>query len=238
MHEPAAGLEEALKYRFSDPRLLLRALTHRSWLAEQGSPMPEESDNEQLEFLGDSILGLVVSEALFRRFPQEREGRLSQLKAHLVSASHLHQCAAALGLGAFLQLGKGEERNGGRERKTLLANALEALIAAIYLDGGLTPARSLIERSILSALDPLLELGQAGLLNYKNLLQEKARALGLNFPRYSTVASSGPDHARSFTVEVRLSDALAARASGSSKKTASLHAAESLYKMLVEEPLA
>lgn len=235
MHQPAEELEAALRYRFSDRGLLHRALTHRSWLAEQGSPMPEECDNEQLEFVGDSILGLIVSETLFRRFPLEREGRLSQLKAHLVSANHLHQCALALGLGAFLQLGKGEERNGGRERKTLLANALEALIAALYLDGGLAPARLLIERAVLSSLDPLLELGPAGLLNYKNLLQEKARALGLGFPRYATIGSSGPDHARSFTVEVRLSETLSARATGSSKKAASQRAAESLYEILTAE---
>ena len=235
MHEPAEALEEALGYRFNDRNLLLRALTHRSWLAEQGSPMPEACDNEQLEFVGDSILGLIVSEALFLRFPQEREGRLSQLKAHLVSANHLHQCAAALRLGAFLQLGKGEERNGGRERKTLLANALEALIAAFYLDGGLSSARLLIERWILSSLDSLLEMGPTGLLNYKNLLQEKARALGHPFPRYATVASSGPDHERQFTVEVRLSNSLAARATGTSKKTASQLAAEKLYQQLVQE---
>ena len=235
MHEPAEVLEEALGYRFSDQALLFRALTHRSWLAEQGSPMPEACDNEQLEVLGDSILGLVVSEGLFRRFPREREGRLSQLKAHLVSATHLHQCALAVRLGAFLQLGKGEERNGGRERRTLLANALEALIAALYLDGGLATARLFIERWILSSLDPLLELGPAGLLNYKSLLQEKARSLGLSFPRYVTIASTGPDHARLFTVEVRLSDSLSARATGSSKKVASQRAAESLYQKLEAE---
>src|SRR5581483_9920265 len=136
MQEPVEALEQKLEYRFSDPGLVLRALTHRSWLAEQGSPMPESGDNEQLEFLGDSILGFVVSEALYLRFPLAREGRLSQLKAHLVSANHLHKCALALDLGSFLQLGKCDERNGGRERKTLLANGLEALIAAMYLDGG------------------------------------------------------------------------------------------------------
>jgi ribonuclease-3 len=194
--------------------------------------MPEEGDNEQLEFLGDSVLGCVVSEALFRRFPLEREGRLSQLKAHLVSAIHLYQCALSIVLGSFLQLGRGEERNGGRERKTLLADAFEAVIAAVYLDGGIEAARQLVETHVLSTLDQLVELGPAGLLNYKNLLQERAQALGMAFPRYATVGSSGPDHARSFTIEVRLSESLTARATASSKKAASQQAAERLYQIL------
>lgn len=225
-------LEEKLAYRFADRSLLLNALTHRSWLAEQGSPTPEQGDNEQLEFLGDSVLGFVVSEALVRRYPSATEGRLSQLKAHLVSAHHLHQRALLLELGNFLQLGKGEERNGGRMRKTLLANALEALIAAIHLDGGLVVAREFVEKHVLVSLDALEELGPAGLLNYKSLVQERAQALGLPFPRYFTVATSGPEHAKLFTVEGRITEYLTARATASSKKSASQRAAEALYEKL------
>lgn len=227
-------LEERLDYRFANKSLLLRALTHRSWMAEQGSPTPEQGDNEQFEFLGDSILGFVVSEALFLRYPLALEGRLSQLKAHLVSAHHLHQCALEIGLGEFLQLGKGEERSGGRERKTLLANAFEALIAALHIDGGLPVANQFIHRRILSSLDGLEQLGPAGLLNYKNLLQERARAVGMGQPRYFTVGSSGPEHAKSFVVEARISDAMNARATASSKKAASQLAAEVLYRRLEE----
>ncbi len=225
-------LEEKLGYRFADRRLLLNALTHRSWLVEQGSPLPEEGDNEQLEFLGDSVLGFVVSEALVLRYPSANEGRLSQLKAHLVSAHHLYQRALLLGVGDFLQLGKGEERNGGRMRKTLLANALEALIAAMHLDGGLAAAREFVEKQVLVSLEALEQLGPAGLLNYKSLVQERAQALGLPFPRYFTVGTSGPEHAKLFTVEARITDYLTARATASSKKAASQQAAETLYEKL------
>lgn len=196
--------------------------------------MPEEGDNEQLEFLGDSVLGFVVSEALVLRYPLANEGRLSQLKAHLVSANHLYRCALLLELGGFLLLGKGEDRNGGRERKTLLSNALEALIAALHLDGGLPVARQFVEKQILSGLDQLEELGAVGLLNYKNLLQERAQALGLSFPRYHTIGTSGPEHAKSFTVEAKIDESLKARAMATSKKAASQLAAELLYGKLNE----
>ncbi len=235
MQGSVAELEDKLGYHFRDGQLLLRALTHRSWLAEQGSPMPQEGDNEQLEFLGDSILGFVVSELLVRRYPGANEGRLSQLKAHLVSANHLHRCALLLGLGDYLLLGKGEERNGGRERKTLLSNALEAIIAALHLDGGLPVASQFIENHILSSLELIEEAGQAGLLNYKSLVQERAQALGLAYPRYVTVGTSGPEHAKSFTVEARINDSLSTRATASSKKVASQQAAESLYQKLNSE---
>src|SRR5690242_2236627 len=118
-------LESKIGYRFRDRRLLQRALTHRSWLSDRASTISESSDNEQLEFLGDSILGFVVSEALLLRHPLEPEGQLSKWKSHLVSAAHLHRCALLIDLGNHLLLGRGEERNGGRGRKTLLANAFE-----------------------------------------------------------------------------------------------------------------
>ncbi len=232
MQVPLEELEAKLQYRFANRRLLMQAMTHRSWAAERGPSAPEEGDNEQLEFLGDSILGFVVSEALLLRYPLAREGQLSQLKAHLVSARHLYKCALEMGLGDFLQLGKGEERNGGRERKTLLANALEALIAAMHLDGGLPCARQLIENRVLNRLERLEALGPAGLLNYKNLLQERAQELGLPYPRYSTVGTGGPEHAKQFTVEVKIGEALASRATASSKKAASQEAAERLFEKL------
>src|SRR5947209_2474814 len=144
------SLEAALGYRFENRRLLIRALTHRSFVSELATP-GSGGDNERLEFLGDSILGFVASEALAARNPEAREGLLSRLKSHLVSADHLYRCAIEVGLGAHLLLGKGEEKNGGRERKTLLANALEAVIAAIYLDGGIEPAKSFIRTRILQA---------------------------------------------------------------------------------------
>src|SRR5690348_15912498 len=153
MKPPIQALEEKLGYHFRNQELLVRALTHRSWLSERAYPLQENSDNEQLEFLGDSILGFVVSESLVARHPSLQEGQLSQWKADLVSATPLHHCAAKLGLGDHLLLGKGEERNGGRQRKTLLANALEAVIAAVHMDGGIDAARDLIQRHMLGALE-------------------------------------------------------------------------------------
>lgn len=226
------ALEDQFGYRFLNRELLVRALTHRSWLSERGSPMPESGDNEQLEYLGDAILGFVVSEALVLKFPEAREGQLSQWKAHLVSAAYLHQRARVLGLGEFLRLGKGEERNGGRERKTLLANAFEALIAAMHLDGGIDVARKFIEVHVLSGMDRPQDVESIGLLNHKSVLQELSQALGLPIPRYFTVETSGPEHAKVFTVEVRAGDRLVCRARGTSKKAASQQAAERLIEQL------
>jgi len=235
MQDPLEALEERIGYKFNDRRLLQRALTHRSWNAEQGCFLANSGDNEQLEFLGDSILGFVVSEALVRRYPMSSEGRLSQLKAHLVSASHLHSCALEIELGNFLRLGKGEEQSGGRARKTLLANAFEALIAAMHLDGGLTVASSFIQDAVLGRLAEIDELGAIALLNYKSLVQERAQALGLAFPRYLIVGTSGPEHAKLFTIEAKIGDTLSSRATASSKKAASQQAAESLYALLTEK---
>jgi ribonuclease-3 len=225
------GLEAKLGYTFSQPDLLVRALTHRSSLSDKTSTMPDADDNEQLEFLGDSILGFVVAEALFRRFPNAREGQLSQWKSHLVSAAYLHQRALAIGLGQYLLLGKGEERNGGRERPTLLANAFEAIIAAMHLDGGHAAARSFIETTVLAGLDSLDD-AHIELLNHKSVLQERTQAMGLPVPRYTTITSSGPQHAKLFTVEARVGDGLTARAVGSSKKLASQRAAEEMLRVL------
>lgn len=226
------ALEDKFGYRFLNRELLVRALTHRSWLSEHGSPMPENGDNEQLEYLGDAILGFVVSEALVLKFPEAREGQLSQWKAHLVSAAYLHQRARVLGLGEFLRLGKGEERNGGRERKTLLANAFEAIIAAMHLDGGIDVARKFIEVHVLSGMDSPQDVESIGLLNHKSILQELSQALGLPIPRYFTVETSGPEHAKVFTVEVRTGEHLVCRARGTSKKAASQQAAERLIEQL------
>ncbi len=225
-------LEQKLGYEFRSKELLGRALTHRSSLAERGSGPPENNDNEQLEFLGDSILGFIASEALVRHHPHAREGQLSQWKAHLVSAAHLHGCALELNIGEHLRLGKGEERNGGRNRKTLLANALEAVIAAMYLDGGIQVTRDFIEEHVLSVLDRPDDVESIGRLNHKSVLQERTQALGMPVPRYATIETSGPEHAKLFTVEVRIGKDLATRASGTSKKAASQEAAQLLLERL------
>lgn len=232
MAGPIDALESKLGYRFADRELLLRALTHRSRASEVASSSGSLRDNEQLEFLGDSILGFVISEALVRREPSAREGQLSQWKAQLVSSAHLYRCALKLGLGSFLILGKGEEKNGGRERRALLADAMEAVLAAIYLDGGTEPARSFVHKHVLDAFDGSDNGALAALLNYKSALQEKVQAMGLPAPRYTIIETSGPEHAKLFTVEVTVGGQFVGRATGSSKKTASQYAAHEVIEQL------
>ena len=217
MSTPAEALESKLGYRFRNPQLLVRALTHRSRSSET-TASEETGDNEQLEFLGDSILGFVASEALVSKNPGAHEGQLSQWKAQLVSSAHLYECALKLELGPHLLLGKGEDRNGGRERRTLLANATEAIIAAIHLDGGIECARRFIHEHILGALEEPNSMDTLGLLNYKSALQEKVQALGLPTPRYTIIETTGPEHAKVFTVEAAVGNRYISRASGSSKK--------------------
>ncbi|HMJ60514.1 MAG TPA: ribonuclease III [Bryobacteraceae bacterium] len=227
MNDPIARLEDELGYRFTNRELLVRALKHSSRAAERGDG-PNE-DNEQFEFLGDSVLGFVVSEALVEKYPAASEGQLSRWKSYLVSAAHLHHCAQTIRLGDFLLLGRGEEQNGGRERKTLLANALEAVIAAIHLDGEMAPARSFIRKLVL--MDDLDD-ESFETSNSKSALQEWTQSLGLPIPRYATVETSGPDHAKLFTVEARVGDRYSSRATGRSKKVAGQEAAQGLIDQL------
>jgi ribonuclease-3 len=229
MTPPIERLEEKLGYQFKNSELLFCALTHRSCASEY--PPDQCADNEQLEFLGDSVLGFVVSEALVARYPKAREGDLSQWKSHLVSAAYLYHSALDIDLGTYLRLGKGEERNGGRERRTVLANAFEAIIAAIHLDGGIEVATKFVHTHVLFEIDQM-DGGSIELLNHKSVLQERTQAMGLPMPRYSTVGTSGPEHAKVFTVEARVGDILSERATGTSKKAASQQAAEILISRL------
>src|ERR1700733_14920897 len=192
MRAELAALEARTGYRFSKPELLRRALTHSSLANEicagPGSPL---NDNEQLEFLGDSVLGFLVAEALVARHAESREGELSRLKAHLVSAAHLHGVARRLDIGNHLELGRSEEMSGGRAKKTLLVDALEALIAAVYLDGGAEAARAFIFSHVLGApFEGDEEAGtdiQPAMTNFKSALQELAQSRHLPQPRYLIV---------------------------------------------------
>ena len=241
MRAQLALLEESLEYWFASAELLRRALTHSSAAHEAhteiGSP---DRDNERLEFLGDSILGFLTSEALVERHPECREGELSRLRAQLVSATHLYSVACALDLGRYLELGRSEEMSGGRGKKTLLADALEALIAAIYLDGGVEPARAFVSRHVLngsSAGDPARDLElQASITNFKSALQELAQSRKLPQPRYIIVEERGPEHSKTFTVEVRVGRDWTGRGEGSSKKVAAQRAAQHVYQRLRDEP--
>ena len=175
---------------------------------ENGSSLHVSAqDNEQFEFLGDAVLGLVTSELLFQRYPNYQEGRLSKIRAHLVSAKHLVKVARNLQLGQYLLLGRGEERSGGRTKPALLADGLEALIAAIYLDGGMEPARKAIISLILEPEVLRLDAGEnvdEHVTDYKSALQEWVQAKGLAQPVYSVVTESGPEHKKLFTMQVRI----------------------------------
>ena len=226
------ALEADLGHRFRKRELLQRALTHRSSAFEKKTALAPAADNEQLEFLGDAILGFIVSDTLVSRHPAYPEGRLSKLKAHLVSSSHLHEVAMQLKLGDYLFLGRGEELSGGREKKALLSNAVEALIAAIYLDGGFEPARQFVIQHILGA-EPLSEEG-VPITDYKGALQEMAQALKLPQPRYSIIEERGPEHSKTFLVEVRVGRDWVSSGEGLSKKSAGQKAAQKILQQLTE----
>jgi ribonuclease-3 len=225
-------LEKKLGHTFRNRELLIRALTHKSRIYEKSAEGNPSADNEQLEFLGDAILGFVVSESLVRRFPSFPEGRLSKLKAHLVSSAWLFSVAQELNLGEHLILGRGEEMSGGREKRALLADALEALIAALYLDGGMDTARPLIEHCVIGAMQVPDDGIQTTVTDHKSALQEMAQALKLPPPRYVIVAEEGPEHAKMFTVEVRLGKDWTSQAQGMSKKAAGQKAAEQIIRRL------
>lgn len=235
-------LEQSLGYTFRDRALLDRALTHSSKANETQSAEAGRAesrtdsgrlDNERLEFLGDSILGWLVSEWLFARFPEFNEGQLSLLKNHLVSAAHLLAAAHRLDLGRHLQLGRGEESAGGRGKQRLLVNAFEAVLAAVYLDGGVEAARNVIVRQTIPTEDELAELAGAGPpRDYRAELDRLARDRALPRPEYQLVGENGPGHARTFMVEVRLGRELTAIAAGSSKKSASHNAARQVCEIL------
>jgi ribonuclease III len=246
MKADLSALEAALGHTFSHQEMLERALTHSSHAHEEakasGAEGPAEKlDNEQFEFLGDAVLGLVTSQLLFERFPTFHEGQLSKLKAHLVSAEHLVSVALRLGLGQYLRLGKGEERSGGRSKGTLLSDAMEAVIAAMYLDGGLEKTREFIIRHILeSELEAITAEGENefSLADYKSALQELLQSSGRQQPVYATVKEEGPDHRKTFTVEARIymqgqsKPEYVARAEGGTKKKAEQLAAKQALEHL------
>ena len=213
-----SALEKALGYRFRDPELLERALTHRSFANEQGL----ESHNERLEFLGDAILGAVTAEWLFREHPELPEGELTKLKSYLVSAEVLVEQAADLGLGEGLRVGVGEERSGGREKPSLLADGLEAVLGAVYLDGGLEPVRRVVTPLLERTLERRPRIHEA---DSKTRLQEEAQSRGWPLPEYRLIAATGPDHDKRFAVECQLRGEPAGRGTGRSKKVAERRAA-------------
>jgi len=234
MSADLAILEKALGHSFRDRELLERALTHKSKIYEKSAESQTAADNEQLEFLGDAILGFAVSDSLVRRFPSFPEGRLSKLKAHLVSAAHLYAVARSLQLGDYLLLGRGEEMSGGREKKALLSDAVEALIAALYLEAGLEVTRRFLEEHVIGAFDLPEDGVDSAVTDHKSALQEMAQALKLPPPRYMIVTEDGPEHSKTFTVEVRVGKDWVSQAQGLSKKSAGQKAAQQVLQQLTE----
>jgi ribonuclease-3 len=244
-------LESLLGHKFAQPGLLKRALTHRSLAYEQrlaaeteessDSPVASNvtecsdpsSDNEQLEFLGDAVVGLLVAEELCRRYPELNEGSLTRLRAELVSRRQLGSVAAGLNLGDYMLLGRGEERSGGRHKNALLANCIEAVIGALYLDAGIEPARAFVVREVIEPTAAGLRekmLGGSSIGDHKSALQEMLQAHKRGQPEYAVKAESGPDHRKRFLVEVSVAGTgpgskPLARGLGSTKKKAEQEAA-------------
>src|SRR5207249_640005 len=216
------ALERATTYRFRDRGLLEHAMTHTSRANEDLSG--GVFDNESLEFLGDAVLGFVIADMLFREFPNCNEGEKSKTKAALVSTTTLARQAERLGLGDHLLLGRGEEKSGGRRKQALLADGYEALIAAIYLDGGVEQARAFIAREFAPLLSDIRERGLVG-RDHKSTLQEYLQSRGRGLPEYRVTDTAGPDHRKTFQVEVVVDGSAVATGAGPSKKEAEQEAA-------------
>jgi ribonuclease-3 len=245
------ALEESLGHHFQRRELIEQALTHSSQAREVealgagsgssggGSP---SGDNEMLEFLGDAVLGLATSEALFHRFPEFQEGHLSKLRAHLVGQRHLLRVAEQLEIGHYMRLGRGEEKSGGRNKASLLVDALEAILAALYLDGGWPVARDFIVRVIVEPelAHMKLETSAIPVMDFKSALQEALQARGGPQPVYALVKEEGPEHKKTFTVEVRLPEPamgqFVGRAQGATKKRAEQEAARQVLEHLATLP--
>lgn len=215
------GLERVLKYQFKDPALARTAMTHRSYL--HATPGRSGDSNERMEFLGDSVVGLAVNEFLYNKFPKLREGELTKMKSLLVSRVILSRAATVMGLGHFVLLSEAENESGGRNRASILADTLEGIIGAVYLDGGLEPARKLTERLLLREVHEILS--DANLANYKSMLQEYVQGEFKTHPQYRISSENGPDHQKLFAVEVVVNGRTLGRGHGNNKKEAEQEAA-------------
>jgi ribonuclease III len=259
-------LEDLLGHKFQSPERLERALTHSSWPSEKSSLSAEEApteavskyigeteknlarsfgksagkntsdDNEKLEFLGDAVLTMIVSEVLLHRFPDWQEGQLSKARASLVNSGALAEAARGVGLGAHLRLGRGEEKTGGRDKSAILADGYEAVVAAVYLDGGLSAARNVIERTLLNEAlqQDALAGGLLGGPDDKSKLQELLQARGWPAAKYRVLKESGPDHKKFFKVEAAITGHASAFGAGFTKKEAQQAAARKVTAKLLE----
>ncbi|HLL74639.1 MAG TPA: ribonuclease III [Pyrinomonadaceae bacterium] len=229
-------LEGRLAYGFRDRSLLERALTHRSWAHEQTGPgegeLARSLHNEALEFVGDSVLGLVVADRLFRDCENMTEGDLSRMKHRLVSTETLARAAARLDLGSHVRVGRGEEKTGGRRKQAMLADLFEAVLAAVYLDGGFEAAQNFVGHALSEELDEATPESAAA-ADYKTLLQERVQAVFRVTPAYEMIETEGPPHDRTFHVEVRWNET-SIRGTGSSIKSAEMDAARRALEEIEE----
>jgi ribonuclease-3 len=223
-----AALQKKLRIRFSNKALLEQALVHSSYINE--NPSLASGDNERLEFLGDAVMGFIIAEELYKRFPQFSEGEMTRLRSSLVSQDALCRLAKVIKLGDHLYLGKGEESGGGRSKPANLSGALEALIAAIFLDRGIAVTRRFILRLMSKKMGKAFREGIE--VDYKTKLQETVQAKRQLRPKYRVIEAVGPAHDRRFTVEVRVGDSIMGRGSGKSKKSAEVEAARVALQQL------
>lgn len=223
------ALQSILGYTFTNPALLQLALTHRSAQLEEG-----EEQNEKLEFLGDAVLGLVMSDLLFRQFPQYREGDLSKMRASLVNAEMLAGKAQTLSLGDWLRMGRGEERSGGRGKPSILAAAYEAILGAIYLDGGFLPVTLLVAKHF---AEDLQETERIAAFDSKTRLQEITQKIFKQTPSYEVIKVNGPDHEKRFVSQVSIAGEIYGRGEGRSKKRAHQAAASQTLELLKQKNL-
>lgn len=223
-----SGLERIIGYRFRRKSLLIGALKHRSVLQQSGED--RHLSNERLEFLGDAVLDFVVAEYFYREFPLMVEGELTKLRSVICSGSVLARAALKLDLGKYVILSLNEERTGGRERQSILEDAFESLIGAVYLDGGLSPARAFVETHLLDNWRDVVR--QKEFINYKSLVLEHAQAKQWSAPVYALREESGPDHSKSFVVELVINGVIYGRGEGRSKKAAEQEAALATAEML------
>lgn len=228
-------LENLIGYSFQDVKLLDRALTHRSWAYENlpgaDDDAVREAENESMEFVGDSVLGLVIAEALYNGHPNASEGDLTLMKHHLVSTNTLSRLADAMNIGEFVRVGRGEEKTGGRKKQALLANTIEAIIAAVFLDGGYIPARAMVVRLF---GDEIKKASPRTSIDYKTMLQEMLQAEKLSAPNYQVTKTEGPPHARVFSVEATWATGKA-RGTGSTIKAAEMMAASGALDQLTKQ---
>jgi ribonuclease III len=226
-----SSLENELGYEFKDIGLLREALQHSSYVNEQHDPALQ--DNERLEFLGDAVLDLVITHILMNHFPQTREGELSRMRAAIVNESQLAAVAQKLNLGQYLLLGKGEALSRGEEKSSILADALEAVIAAVYVDGGLKSAFDVIKRQFSRVISQVGERLAAE--DFKSRLQELVQVRFKTIPHYTVIAESGPDHDKTFEVRLSIGTFLTTHGTGKSKKAAEQAAAQVAFEQLQEE---